>query len=155
MIRLTNVRTTMTSHVKALSREFLKTEARTWRGQRQAMGASVTHGAALEVVARRHGFRDWNTACAHLPERDPTPLAPSNRVTGTYLGHPFEGVLLAATPLGSGQTSVTVQFDAPINVTAGSPYAHMRRRVTATLDEDGTSPARTGNGEPHMRLQRA
>ena len=145
----------MTSHVKALSREFLKTEARTWRGQRQTQGETVTHGAALEVVARRHGFRDWNTACALLPERDLTPLAPGERVTGTYLGHPFEGILLAATPSGSGQTSVTVQFDAPINVTAGSPYAHMRQRVTATLDEDGTSPARTGNGEPHMRLQRA
>ena len=141
--------------MKALSREFLKTEARTWRGQRQTQGESVTHGAALEIVALRHGFRDWNTACALLPERDPTPLVPSDRVTGTYLGHPFEDVLLAATPLGPGQTSVTVQFDAPIDVTAGTPYAHMRRRVTATLDEDGTSPARTGDGAPHMRLQRA
>jgi hypothetical protein len=155
MIRLTDVRTTMTSHVKALSRHSLKTEARTWRGQCQAMGESVTHGAALEAVARRHGFRDWNTACALLPERDPTPLAPGDRVTGTYLGHPFEGVLLAATLLGAGQSRVTVLFDAPVNVTAGSPYAHLRWRVTATLDADGTSPARTGNGEPHMRLQRA
>ena len=145
----------MTSHVKALSREFLKTEARAWRGQRQNQGESVTHGAALEAGARRHGFGDWNTACALLPERDPTPLAPGDRVTGTYLGHPFEGVLLAATLLGAGQSRVTVLFDAPVNVTAGSPYAHLRRRVTATLDADGTSPARTGNGEAHMRLQRA
>ncbi len=145
----------MTSHAKALSRESLKVEAKTWRGRCQTLGESVTHGAALEAVARRHGFRDWNTACGLLPERDPTPLAPGERVTGTYLGHPFEGVLLAATPLGPAQTSVTVLFDVPVNVTTGSPYAHMRRRVTATLDEDGTSPARTGNGEPHMRLQRA
>ncbi|EYD76175.1 hypothetical protein Rumeso_02250 [Rubellimicrobium mesophilum DSM 19309] len=155
MIRLTDVGTTMTSHETARSREVLKTEARIWREQCQARGEPVTHGAALEAVARRHGFRDWNAACGLLPERDPAPLASGERVAGTYLGHPFEGVLVAATPLGAGQSRVTVLFDAPVNVTAGSPYAHLRQRVTATLDEDGTSPARTGNGEPHMRLRRA
>src|SRR3712207_334393 len=111
MIRLTDVGTTMTSHETARSREVLKTEARIWREQCQARGEPVTHGAALEAVARRHGFRDWNAACALLPERDPAPLASGEHVAGTYLGHPFEGVLVAATPLGAGQSRVTVLFD--------------------------------------------
>ena len=145
----------MTSSFTTLSRQGLKAEARIWRAQQEARGTSVTHGAALEAVARHHGFRDWNAAAALLPESAPVPLMAGDRVTGRYLGHAFEGTLLAAGSEGAGLTRVTVQFDRPINVTAGSPYAHIRRRVSAVLDEAGDSPARTGDGAPQMHLRRA
>jgi hypothetical protein len=152
MIRLTDVRTTMMSNGTAQSRQSLKTEAKTWRGQRQMLGMYVTHGEALETVARLHGFRDWNTACGLLPESDPAPFAPGGRVAGTYLKQPFEGTILSTRPLSPGHTSVTILFDVPVNVTPSSPYSHIRRRVTVTLDEEGMSPSRTSDGQPHMCL---
>ena len=142
----------MMSNAKAQSRDSLKSQAKSWRRQRETLGASVTHGEALEAVARLHGFRDWNTACGLLPESDPAPFVPGGRVAGTYLGQPFEGIIVGARPLSPGHTSVTVLFDAPVNVTPSSPYSHIRRRVTATLDDDGHSPSRTSDGQPHMCL---
>lgn len=82
-------------------------------------------------------------------------MAAGDRVTGRYLGRAFQGRLLAAGSEDAGLDHVTVQFDQPIGVTAGSPYAHIRRRVSAVLDEAGDSPARTGNGAPQMHLRRA
>ena len=64
------------------------------REERVAAGAPLTHGAALEEVARRHGYRDWNTAAAALPERFVTPVQVGQRVKGTYLGKPFTGLVI-------------------------------------------------------------
>ncbi len=145
----------MMSDAKALCLVDLKTEAKAWREQRKRLGESVAHSAALEVVARRHGFRDWNTACALLPKDKAAPIAVGDRVQGTYLGHAFHGVVLATKPLGAGHASVTVRFDEPINVSGSTRFSHMRQRVTATLDESRTSPAKTSDGRPHLSLSPA
>lgn len=145
----------MTSTAKALSLQDLKTEAKSWREERQRLGEAVTRGAALEAVARHHGFRDWNTACARLPESLAASLGAGDRVQGSYLGHAFRGVILAARPLGAGHTSVTVRFDEPLDVSGSTRFSHFRQRVTATLDETGISPERTSDGRPHLRLRRA
>jgi hypothetical protein len=155
MIRLTDVRKTMTSAARALCLQALKTEAKAWREHRKRLGEAVAHSAALEVVAQRHGFRDWNTACAVLPDLGAPPLAVNDRVQGLYLGHAFRGAVLEVRPLGAGLTNVTVRFDEPINVSASTRFSHVRRRVTAMLDEDGVSPAMTSDGQPHLRLTRA
>lgn len=44
----------------------LKGEAAALQAEARARGESLSRGAALEAVAARHGFRDWNTACAML-----------------------------------------------------------------------------------------
>lgn len=54
-----------------------KTAARTLRRDLAALGLDVSHSAALELVARQAGFRDWNTAAAAA-----TPAAPR------LVGHP-------------------------------------------------------------------
>lgn len=134
----------------------LKAEARALRAERQAAGQPLTHGAALEEVARRHGYRDWNTAVAQLPERFATPAQVGQRVRGTYLKQPFTGTVLAVETLPDyWHFRVTVHFDTPVDVVTSELFSAFRQRVTAVLDQRGISPARTSDGEPHMRLLRA
>jgi len=136
--------------------QTLKSEAKALRDSRAAAGTPLTHGAALEQVARAHGHRDWNTARAALPDQLPTPFQVGRRVSGRYLGQPFTGLLLGVQLLGNGgHAKLTVQFDTPVNVTPDFMFATLRHRVTATVDAHGNTPALRGNGEPQMSVRRA
>lgn len=133
----------------------LKAEARELRARLSRDGSPVTHGAALELIAHRHGYRDWNAAAAALPERVPSPLQVGQRVTGTYLGQPFAGLVLGVQVLADMRHyKVTVKFDQPVDVVTSELFSAFRQRVTATVDLHGVSPAHTSNGEPHMRIRR-
>jgi len=44
----------------------LKGEARELRAEARAQGQELTHAEALERVAHRRGFRDWNALSAHM-----------------------------------------------------------------------------------------
>jgi len=133
----------------------LKSEARVLRDERATAGSPLTQGAALEEVARRHGYRDWNTAVAALPERFVTPVQVGQRVKGTYLGRAFTGLVLGMQLLPDMRHyEVTVKFDKPVNVSRFD-WPIERVRVRTTVNLDGVSPARTSDGEPHMRLRRA
>src|SRR5690606_36231918 len=83
----------MTFSLDTPSTTSLKAEARLLRDERARAGTPLAHGAALEEVAHRHGYRDWNTAHAALPERVATPVQVGQRVTGSYLGNPFTGLV--------------------------------------------------------------
>lgn len=134
----------------------LKAEAKALREERTLAGAPLAHGAALEEVAHRHGYRDWNTARAALPERIVVPAQVGWRVEGTYLGRPFAGVVIGVIlKADGGPFDVTVKFDEPVNV-AKLPLLgpHYRTRVTATVDHRGISLAHTSDGEPHMRVRK-
>ena len=50
--------------------------------------------------------------------------------------------------------TVTVKFDQPVDVVTSELFSAFRQRVTATVDLHGVSPARTSDGEPHMRIHR-
>ena len=133
----------------------LKAEARALREERAAAGTPIAHGAALEEIAHRHGYRDWNTAVATLPERFATPAQVGQRVRGTYLKQPFTGTVMAVEALPDfAHFRVTVRFDQPVDVVTSQLFSAFRQRVTAVLDQRGVSPARTSDGEPHMRLGR-
>lgn len=135
--------------------QTLKSEAKALREERSRSGAPLTHSAALEEVAHRHGYRDWNSASAILPDRIAIPLQVGQRVRGSYLGHPFDGLVVAMKLLADMQHfAVTVHFDVPVNVSKFS-WPIERRRVTATVGLDGISLARTSDGESHMRIRRA
>lgn len=135
--------------------QTLKSEAKALRDERARDGAPLTHSAALEEIARQHGYRDWNTASATLPERVAIPVQVGQRVQGTYLSRPFAGLVVGMKLLADMQHyEVTVNFDQPVNVSKFS-WPIERRRVTATIGLDGISLARTSDGEPHMRVRRA
>ncbi|RYG86460.1 MAG: hypothetical protein EON59_09905 [Alphaproteobacteria bacterium] len=131
----------------------LKAEARLLRDERAATGIMLGHGAALEEVARRHGYRDWNTAVAALPERFVTPVQVGQRVRGTYMGKPFSGLVIGM-QLTPPHFQVTVKFDQPVNVSKFESIVHNRQRVVTTVDVRGVSLSRTSDGEPHMRIER-
>lgn len=138
------------------SAQTLKSEAKALRQQRTAAGESLSHGAALEAIARSHGYRDWNTARAALPERIVKPFQVGQRVAGLYLDQPFAGMLIGVQMLGDMQHyTVTIQFDDPVNVTPTFMFAAYRHRVVATVDIHGISRSMRGNGNPQMVLQRA
>lgn len=135
--------------------QTLKAEARHLRETRAKSGDPLAHAAALEQVARAHGYRDWNTARASLPDRVAVPFQVGMRVRGFYLEQPFRGLLVGVQLSGTMQAfTVTVLFDEPVNVTPTFLFAAFRQRVTATVDVHGVSPALRGNGQPQMRLQR-
>lgn len=138
------------------SAQTLKAEAKELRHQRAALGETLSHGAALEQVARAHGYRDWNTARAALPERVAVPFQVGQRVKGLYLDQPFTGMLIGVQLLSDmAHYTVTVNFDVPVNVTPNLTFAAYRQRVVATLDIHGVSSALRGNGNPQMVLRRA
>ena len=138
------------------SAQTLKSEAKALREQRTKAGTPLTHGQALEHVARAHGFRDWNTARAALPDRVAVPFQVGMRVRGFYLEQPFTGLLIGVQLAHNMQAyTVTIQFDEPVNVTPTFMFAAYRQRVTATVDIRGISPALRGNGQPQMRLMKA
>ncbi len=137
------------------SAQTLKSEAKSLREERARAGQAITHGAALEEVARAHGYRDWNTARAALPDRVAVPFQVGMRVKGYYLEQPFRGMLIGVQLAASMQTyTITVMFDEPVNVTPDFMFAAHRQRVTATVDIHGISPALRGNGQPQMRLMK-
>ena len=134
--------------------QTLKSEAKALREEHARDGTPINHGQALEAVARRHGYRDWNTASATLPERVAIPVEVGQRVKGTYLSRPFAGLVVAMKLLADMQHyEVTVKFDRPVNVSKFS-WPIERHRVTATIGLDGVSLAHTSDGEPHMRVRR-
>ena len=134
--------------------QTLKSEAKALREEHARDGSPINHGQALEAVARRHGYRDWNTASATLPERVAIPVQVGQRVKGTYLSRPFAGLVVAMKLLADMQHyEVTVKFDKPVNVSKFS-WPIERQRVTATVGIDGVSLAHTSDGEPHMRVRR-
>jgi len=131
----------------------LKSEARLLREERALAGTPIGHGAALEAVAHQHGYRDWNTAAAALPDRVNVPVQVGQRVKGTYLSRPFTGMVMGVKMLSDMQHyEVTVNFDQPVNVWKGLLGTNFRKRVTSTVDLRGISRAHTSDGEPHMRV---
>ncbi|MEO8757488.1 MAG: glyoxalase superfamily protein [Devosia sp.] len=134
----------------------LKSEARALRAERATSETPIGQGQALEEIARRHGYRDWNTASASLPERVAVPVQVGGRVTGTYLSQPFAGIVVGLKLLADMQHyEVIVKFDQPVNVSKFASMVHNRQRVTATIGLDGISLSRTSDGEPHMRVRKA
>lgn len=140
----------------SVSTQTLKAEAKSLREERVLAGSPIGHSEALEEIAHRHGYRDWNTASAALPDRIVTPAQVGNRVKGTYLGQPFTGLLIGLQLLSDMRHyEVTVQFDKPVNVSKFSSMVHNRSRVRATVGPGGISLSHTSDGEPHMRIKRA
>ena len=145
----------MSFSLDTVSAQTLKAEAKALREERARAGTPLSHGAALEMVARNHGYRDWNTARASVPDRVAVPFQVGSRVSGLYLEQPFVGRLLGVQLHGDMRHyTVTILFDQPVNVTPTFMFPAYRHRVVATVDEHGISPALRGNGHPQMVIHR-
>ncbi|WP_422026177.1 glyoxalase superfamily protein [Pyruvatibacter mobilis] len=144
------------------SPDALKDQARRLRQELDKSGTKISHARALELVAHQLGYRDWNTlsaastaaAAQDVRRHNQKQLQLGERVAGTYLGQAFSGEVLAVQRLGSGHVRVTLHFDSPVDVVRFDSFSAFRQRVSCTLDEELTAPARTSDGWPHMRIDR-
>lgn len=118
-------------------------------------GKPVGHSKALELIARQHGYRDWNTLHAAAGNGSNVPVSLGERVTGDYLHQPFTGEVISAARLGlSGRYRMTIKFDEPVDVVTFDSFSAFRSRVTAVVDQNGVTSAKTSDGNPHMRVRR-
>ncbi len=131
-----------------------KAQARRLRAGLADTGHDLTHSAALELVARQHGVRDWNTLNALAARgRSVADLTIGSTVAGRYLGHDFTGELVALHALSkSGRYRASIQFDTPVDVVSFDSFSAFRRRVTVTVDATGATAEKTSDGRPHLQL---
>jgi hypothetical protein len=163
--------TTPTSMVTPLGRgtDTYKVQARRLREALASDGVSVSHGRALELVARQQGLRDWNTlsAAAGAPSAPADGLTPAGReggapftvgerVEGTFNGRPAQGHVF-----GIEQTikpdlwRATIAFDPPVDVVTSPLFSSLRRRITMVIGADGRSRRLTGTETGVMALKTA
>lgn len=113
-------------------------------------GADVTHGQALELVARQHGFRDWNTLHAAIGNRPPVAFSCGDRVRGHYLSQPFTATVKAVEEVQPGWFRLDLDLDAAVDVVTFDSFSNHRKRIKGTVGPSGRSRTRTSDGRPHL-----
>ena len=137
-----------------------KTHAKRLRDALAADGIAVSHGKALELVARQNGARDWNTLAAKENGSETivqtTPFNVGDRVEGTFNDSSAQGRIIGlAETIKPSLWRVTVQFDPPVNASTSRLFAAERRRVEMVVGADGRSRRLTGTETGVMALHRA
>jgi len=128
--------------------EALKAQAKKLRADL----TDISHSKALELVAHQWGARDWNTLAALAGRNTQPSYGLGERVRGLYLGQAFVGEIIAAQRMGAERTKLTIRFDEPVDVVRFDSFSSLRRQVSATVDGDGKTAARTSDGVPHLQL---
>lgn len=123
-------------------------------------GLSLSHGKALEMVAKEQGAQDWNTLVARLAKIKPPPptidFAALHRgavVEGRYMNQPFTGRIVDSSEDGQ-KLWLAIQLDQAVDTVTFASFSNMRRRVQGTIGKDGQSAERTSNGIPHLMITR-
>ena len=132
--------------------ETLKQQARRLRAALRDVAGEVSHGQSLELVARQHGFRNWNALRARADQQRRAPVAVGERVKGRYLGKPFTGGVVGVRLLPQGWSQVSIELDAPVDAANFEGFSAFRRRITATLMQSGRTVQKTSDGAPHLAL---
>lgn len=135
-----------------------KAQAKRLRTALDEGGHAVSHSRALELVARLHGARDWNTLAA-MPEGESATAAPfavGERVAGTFNDAPAQGrVIGVSETIKPDLWRVTVAFDPPVDVVTSKLFSSERRRIQMIVGADGRSRRLTGSETGVMALHRA
>lgn len=138
------------------TREQAKARAKIVRAERAAAGGPISQSAALERVAREHGYANWNAMSARLANAPESPLLVGDRVVGDYLKQPFEGVVVAVRAQAEGRAiAVSLEFDEAVDVVRFESFSNFRRRVNATISAEGVSYTKTSDGVPHLVVARS
>ena len=144
--------------------ETYKAQARRLREALSADGVAVSHGRALELVARQNGVRDWNTLSAQatmagpaaaMPQNSAAPFAVGDRIEGTFNGRPAQGhVFGLEETIKPDLWRATIAFDPPVDVVTSELFSSKRRRVTMVIGADGRSRRLTGTETGVMAVRR-
>ncbi|MDB5664550.1 glyoxalase superfamily protein [Cypionkella sp.] len=131
-----------------------KVQAKALRLALQTQGTVIGHAQALELIARQHGAKDWNTLHARLALGSaPTALALGDRVQGRYLGQPFLGQIIALSGPAS-HRHIEIRFDQPVDVVRFESFSNLRRQIRATINEDGLSHRHTSDGMAQLVVRK-
>ena len=140
--------------------EGAKAQARALRAALAAEGREVSHSQALELVAKSHGYRDWNTLHAAIGNGPVPPVVLGQVVEGRYLKQRFLGEVTGIRQLSEGRYSegrysegryeVTLHFDEPVDVVTFDSFSNFRTRVSKVVGPDGRSFDVTSDGVPHL-----
>lgn len=137
------------------SLDTVKAQAKALRQALQAGDTVVSHAQALELIARQHGARDWNTLHARLTQQNAPPeLALGDRVTGYYLGQAYTGEIVALSGPAR-HRHVEIKLDQPVDTVRFESFSNWRHRIRGTLDVDGRSHRKTSDGAPHLIVEKA
>ncbi len=138
-----------------LSLDTVKAQAKALRQALQARGTVISHAQVLELIARQHGARDWNTLHARLTlQNAPPELAFGDRVAGYYLGQAYTGEIVALSGP-AGHRQVEIKLDQPVDTVRFESFSNWRHRIRGTIDVDGRSHRRTSDGAPHLIVEKA
>lgn len=145
-----------------LSSSDYKTHARRLRDALADEGISLSHGKALDIIARQNGARDWNTLSAgangkSAPEtRIAAPFAVGDHVEGAFNGSPANGRIIGlAETIKPDLWRVTVKFSPPVDASTSENFRAERTRVEMVVGADGRSRRLTGTETGVMELRRA
>lgn len=134
--------------------DAVKGQAKALRTALLAKGTDISHSQALELVARQHGAKDWNTLHARLAlVNAPPELALSDRVRGLYLGQAFAGRVIGLSGP-STHRKIEIRFDNPVDVVRFESFSNIRNQVRSVIDKRGRSYSRTSDGMPHLIVGR-
>lgn len=133
------------------------------RRLRQALGEegiNISHGKALDLVARQSGTRDWNTLAAtgvkvekEQVEEHTAPYRVSQRVSGMFHSTAFEARIIGVEEtIKPDLWRITLQFDPAINVAVSPNLSMLRRRFTVVVGADGKSRRLTGSESGNIAL---
>ncbi len=132
------------SRAKELAKEL--------RVQLASQGEIISHAAALERIAKRYGFRDWNAFHASLRAAGTMPWPQGSAVTGIYLGQRFSGVIQSIREDLPGWHRLDIKLDEAVDVVKFESFSNMRHRINATVGPKGHSEKRTSDGVPHLQM---
>ncbi|WP_417263933.1 glyoxalase superfamily protein [Celeribacter sp.] len=134
--------------------DTVKNQAKALRQSLRDRGTAISHAQALELIARQHGARDWNTLHARLTRQNAPPeLAFGDRVEGSYLGQTYTGEIIALSgPIG--HRLVEIKLDRPVDTVRFDSFSNWRHRIRGTLDCGGCSHRRTSDGAPQLIVRK-
>lgn len=130
-----------------------KAQAKALRSELALNGTDISHAQSLELVAKSHGYRDWNTFHAKTGNRPHAPFVLHQIVEGRYLGQAFMGEIIGLKELSDGRYEVELELDEPIDVVTFESFSNFRSRLRKIVDRAGCSFDKTSDGKPHLVLQ--
>lgn len=121
-------------------------------------GQLLSHGKALEMVAKEQGAQDWNTLVARLAKAEAATrkidflaLHHGAVVEGRYMNQPFTGRIVDASEH-SQKLRLAIQLDQAVDTVTFASFSNMRRRIQGTIGKNGQSAEQTSNGIPHLMI---
>ena len=129
-----------------------KGQARYIRKDLAAQGREISHSAALELVAKSYGHKDWNTLHAAIGNEARAPVFVGQIVAGHYLGQPFLAEVIDLQQGADGQYDVTLALEKAVDVVTFDSFSNFRSRIRKTVGADGRSADQTSDGVPHLIL---